>query len=313
VSTVEQGIVEVDGQLVRYDLLQIDSRTEEQRLADAVRGHLAGDPVVVIPGHGQTLASPRALTAAAAALSPGGVAWCVDISMPVGGDPIKARALSAIVRDRIRSLFPAGDRPDSRPAPSARVTLIGWSHGGSEALRSAECYPTLFPRVAGLCPTGLIERRPTELLLSFVIEVMRIVWRALVNRDWPGLHIGFRVGFDILRGMWRDLVHSRSLYAVLDDIRWAARRVTGPGFSYGGDVALVFARGDTVIRWQAAFPHCTTPQEIPDHLDAYRRAELPNAARLQVAVLEGDHLSPESAAIIYVSSVMRMLGQYASR
>ena len=306
---IEQGTVEVDGQVVAYDLLEVDARSEARRRADAAAGRLAGDPAVVIPGHGQTVASPRKLTEAAATLSPAGVAWCVDIYPPAGGDPVKARALSAIVRGRVSKLLPAGDSPEPQTAPPAHVTLIGWSHGGGEALRGAAYDPDLFPRVAGLCPAGLIERRPLDLLLGFQFEVVRIVWMALVRRDWACLRDGFRVGFDILRGIWRDLFHSRSLRAVLDDIRWATRKVPGPSFDYGGDVALVFARDDTVIRWQAVFPECAGPEEIPAHLDDYQRTDFPNAARLQVAVLEGDHLSPESAAIDYAQSVFRMLGQ----
>jgi YD repeat-containing protein len=290
------GAVEVDGQRVAYEWFEADLRTEHQRRADAIAGHLAGDPAVVLPGHGQTVASPRKLTAAAAALSGGGVAWCIDILTPAGGDPVKARALSPIMRVRIAALFPA-DRPESAPGRQpARATLIGWSHGGGEALRSAGCDSALFPRVAALCPAGLIERRPRGLLLGFLFEVSRIVWRALVRRDRVGLQDGFRVGFDILRGMGRDLYRSRLPRAVLDDIRWASRKVPGPEFDYGGAVALVFARDDTVIRWQAVFPGCSTPEEIPAQLDAYGRTDFPRAARLRVAVLEGDHLSPERAA-----------------
>jgi hypothetical protein len=303
----EQGAVEVDGQRVPYEWLEVDVRAEEQRQADAAAGHLAGDPAVVLPGHGQTVASPVKLTEAAAALSAGGVAWCIHIFTPAGGDPVKAKALGLIVRARVTALFQAVPPPSPSPAQPARATLIGWSHGGGEALRSAEHDPALFPRVAGLCPAGLVERRPLKLLTGFLSEVMHIVWTALARRDGPGLWDGFRVGFDILRGMARDLIRSRSLQRVLDDIRWASRKVPGPGFAYGGDVALVFARSDTVIRWQAVFPACAAPEEIPAHLDEYRRADFPAAAQLQVTVLKGDHLSPESAASEYVRAAFSMI------
>jgi len=314
----EWGAVEVDGQRVAYEWLQVDVRSEQQRKADAVFGRLRGDPAVVIPGHGQTVAAPRKLTAAAAALSEAGIAWCIDITPPVGGDPVKARALGPIVRERIIALFPArpdvAARAESTPAEIAsleplgrdvlwadplamtaapsQATLLGWSHGGGEALRSAGCDPVLFPRVAALCPAGLIERRPSELLTGFLLEVTRIVCRATARRDWAGLRNGLRVGFDILRGMAQDLIRSRSARRVLDDIRWASRKVPGTGFGYNGDVALVFARDDTVIRWQAVFPGCAAPDEIPVHLDAYQNRDFPAAGRLRIAVLEGDHLSP---------------------
>jgi pimeloyl-ACP methyl ester carboxylesterase len=305
----EQGSVEVDGQHVAYEWLEVDVRSEQQRQADAVSGRLAGDPAVVLPGHGQRTVSSRKLTAAAAALSDAGVAWCIDIRAPDGGDPVKARALSLIVRARVAALFPATPPPELPLAQPVRATLIGWSHGGGEALRSAEHDPVLFSRVAGLCPAGLIERRPRELLTGFLFEVMRIVWRALVRHDWIGLRDAFRVGFDILRGMGRDLICSRSPGQVLDDIRWASRKVPGPDFDYGGDVALVFARNDTVIRWQAIFPGCASSEEIPAQPDAYRRSDFPKAARLRVDVLEGNHLSPERAAAQYNQAECAMLGQ----
>jgi hypothetical protein len=332
-----QDAVEVDGQRVAYEWLEVDVRSEEQRRADTAAGHLAGDPVVVLPGHGQTAASPAKLTAVAAALSVGGVAWCVHIHTPAGGDPVKARALGPIVRERIAALFAVAPHGETRVGsagaeiasleprvretawgdplamtvpvgPAVRATLIGWSHGGGEALRSAEYDPALFPGVAGLCPAGLIERRTPELVAGFLCEVLHIVWTALFRRDGPALRDGLRVGFDILRGMWQELIRSRSLRRALDDMRWASRKVPGPGFGYSGAVALVFARGDMVIRWQAVFPACTGPQEIPAHLDDYRRSDFPKTAQFRVTVLEGDHLSPESAAAEYARTAFRLLG-----
>jgi hypothetical protein len=119
-----QGAVDVEGQRVAYEWLEVDVRTEEQRQADAAAGHLAGDPAVVLPGHGQTLASPMKLTAAAAALSSAGIAWCIDIGTPAGGDPVKARALGLITRDRIAALFSASARPELSQRSSPRATLI---------------------------------------------------------------------------------------------------------------------------------------------------------------------------------------------
>jgi pimeloyl-ACP methyl ester carboxylesterase len=306
------GAVEVDGQLVTYEWLQIDVRSDAQRQTDAAAGHLHGDPAVVIPGHVQTVASPRKLTEAAAKLSSAGVAWCIDILPPSGGDPVKGRALGPIVRARTAALLPPSARPESAPAQPARATLIGWSHGGGEALRSAEHDPDLFARVAGLCPAGLSERRLRDLLAGFLSEVMRIVWNALVRRDGPGLRDAFRVGFDILVGMARDMIRSRSAQRVIDDIRWASRKVPGPGFGYCGDVAIIFARNDTVIRWQAVFPGCVTIEEIPAHLEPYRLADFPKAARLRVTVLEGDHLSPEHAAAEYARAAFALLGLTAA-
>jgi hypothetical protein len=305
----KRGAVEVDGQRVAYEWLEVDVRSDQRRQADARAGCLGGEPAVVLPGHGQTVASPVKLTAAAATLSSGRIAWCIDILTPDGGDPVKARALSPIVRERIAALFPPEVHPKPLQAESPRATLIGWSHGGGEALRSAAVDPALFPHVAGLCPAGLIERRPLELLRSFLREVMHIVWTVLVRRGWSGVQDGLRVGLDILRGIALDLIRSGSMSRVTGDIRWASRKVPGPGFAYSGEVVLVFARNDTVIRWQAVLPAAAAQEEIPAHLENYRRTDFPKISRLQVAVLEGDHLSPESEAAVYVQAAYALLSR----
>jgi hypothetical protein len=100
---------------------------------------------------------------------------------------------------------------------------------------------------------------------------------------------------------------------VLDDIRWASRKVPGSAFDYCGDVAIVLARDDTVIRWQAVFPECAGQQEIPAHIDAYRHADFPHAAQLQATVLGGDHLSPEHSATDYARAAFALLGLKAKQ
>lgn len=70
------------------------------------------------------------------------VAWCVDIDPPVGGDPVKARAMPLIVQRHLPALL-AADAPGA--GAEQRVTLLGWSHGGAEALRTAEAAPDLIP------------------------------------------------------------------------------------------------------------------------------------------------------------------------
>jgi hypothetical protein len=307
-----QDAIEVDGQRVAYEWVEVDVRTEEQRRRDALAGHPAGDPAVVIAGHGETIASPANLTRAAAAHSAAGIAWCIDVLPPRSGDPLKARALSPIVRERLAKLRESWSGSGSEAAQPSQATLIGWSHGGGEALRSASFDPALFPRVAGLCPAGLVERRPRELLASFLHEVLHIVGSALGRRDGAGLRDALRVGFDILFGILRDLVRSRSVRRVVEDIRWAGRKVPGPGFDYPGDVALVFARGDSVIRWQDVFPACSGPEEIPPKIENYRHSDFPLAAHLRVAVLEGDHLSPEHDGARYAREAFTLLGREPS-
>jgi hypothetical protein len=98
----------------------------------------------------------------------------------------------------------------------------------------------------------------------------------------------------------------------VDDARWAAPKVTGPDFRYGGRVALVFAGDDTVIRWQAVFPDCATPDEIPAALPAYRYTNFPCAGSLAVRVLPGNHLAP-GIEPAYAHTALALTGQLSQK
>jgi hypothetical protein len=305
-GTLEQGTVEIDGQQIFYDLYAVDARTSGQRELDASRGQLAGNVVVLIPGHGQTANAPRKLAARLAQLSKSKVAWSIDITPAGDGDPVEGRALGAIVRERLAALFHGRQGPGDGPEPT---TLIGWSHGGGESIRAAALNPGLFPQVAGLCPTCLVERTPWELLYSFVLEALRILWRGLSRLDGEYLKDAWRVGSSMLVGIARDCWRTRSLRRAIDDIRWACRKVPGKQYGYGGEVAIIFGRQDSVIRWHDVFPQCERPDQIPGVLPAYKQDNFPQASRLEVRVIEGDHLGPECEAPAFASLVLGLQGQ----
>ena len=46
--------IKIDGERLGYALVQCDVRSGEQRQRDAARGALAGDLIIILPGHGQT-------------------------------------------------------------------------------------------------------------------------------------------------------------------------------------------------------------------------------------------------------------------
>lgn len=293
--------VVVDGERIGYAFHSCDARTATERAADLTRHAPGGALILLLPGHGQTAFSLTLLLTESALCSHAGVAWLADIDPPAGGDPVRARALPAIIRRHWAELR-AGETP-----PPGGVVLAGWSHGGGEALRAAAGAPDLVAAAVGLCATGLIERKPGELIASFAGEVARILLTAL--RQGPAaLWQAVRVGLDIAGGMAGDLVRTRSLRRVVDDARWAAQKVTGPDFGYGGRVALVFAEDDTVIRWQAVLPGCTTPAEIPGCLADYQRTDFPCAGSLAVRVLSGNHLSP-GVDPDYARTALELTGQ----
>jgi hypothetical protein len=291
----ERRQIEVAGEQLGYELFEFDSRSEKRRTRDERRGALAGNLLVIIPGHGQTADSARHLIETSAARSKSGIAWSVDIDPPRGGDPVKAAALPAIIRQRLPTLFPPSRR-SAEATPQIGVTLFGWSHGGGEALRSAELDGQLFHHVVGICPTGLIERRLPEMLVSFLLECLRISWFGLRRGGWPYLKRVLGIGANIVGGVIRDILRTRSFRRALSDMRWAARKVPGGSFRFAGNVALIFGAQDTVIRWRDVFPACPSRDQIPSLLAEYRRDNFPHVVRLDVRVLEGNHLSPETDA-----------------
>jgi hypothetical protein len=193
------------------------------------------------------------------------------------------------------------------------ATLIGWSHGGSEALRAAEFAPDLFPQFLGLCPTGLVDRQPLELLHSFFLEATHILWASVRRRDWACLKDTLRVGWNAGAGLVRDLWRSKSPRRLIEDIGWATRKVSSKHFGYSGEVVLLFGTLDTVVRWHDAFPECDRPGNIPTSLVRYQEKNFPLAQRIEVQVVEGSHVAPETDAPSFLKTGLGLLGQLDER
>jgi pimeloyl-ACP methyl ester carboxylesterase len=293
----EVGSVAVGGEVVQYEIFAVDAREERggRRPAD---GWLGGNVIVVVPGHGQTVEGPRKLVATAALLSKSKMAWCIDPVPSRGGDRTEALAIAEVTRQRLEALG----------AP-ARATLIGWSHGGSEALRAAGHDPELFPQYLGLCPTGLVDRHPLELLGSFFLEVLRILGRCLHRRAWARAADTLRMGLNLAVGLARDLWRGRSLRRLVEDVGWAACKVPGREFGYTGEVVLLCGAQDTVVRWQDALPGCANPDDVEGALEAFRQHCFPRARRVEMHILDGDHVAPETEAPSFLRLGLGLMGQ----
>lgn len=297
-----RGTVDVQGEKVDYELYALDARSDRQRKQDSQRGKPGGNIMVVVPGHGQGVRGPKKLLAHAALLSKSKMAWCIDPTPSRGGDRTEAQAIARIARERMLTAFPGAEEPIA-------ATLIGFSHGGGEALRAADGDPELFPQYLGLCPSGLVDRKPLELLFSFALEAARILWASARSRDWECLKDTVRLGWNAAVGLLRDLWRTKSPRRLVDDIGWAAAKVPGRGFTFSGEVVLVFGAQDTVIRWQSAFPGCVRPEEISACRAAFQTDNFPSAARLEVQVIEGAHVAPEARAPAFLQAGLSVLGQ----
>jgi pimeloyl-ACP methyl ester carboxylesterase len=301
--------IEIDGERLGYALYECDVRSDEQRQRDAARGALAGDLIIIIPGHGQTADSALHLIHTSAQHSKSGVAWCVDIDPPAGGDPVKARAMPLIIRRHLPALLASGAPAAEATAGAAQqVTLFGWSHGGAEALRTAEAAPELIPHVVGLCPAGLIQRSVFELLVSFLIESIHLVLVALKRGDPAYLRIILSFGANIAQGIYGDVRRTHSVSRAWQDICWTARKASGLHYSYTGTVGILFGAQDRVIRWRDVFPNCREAGEVGRWTPQLQAADFPCVTELQVEALPGNHLSPETDAVFGLTA-LRLAGQ----
>jgi hypothetical protein len=302
----EQATVQVAGEKVHYEVYAVDARTSKQQARDAQRGYPEGQVLVVIPGHGQTVMGPRRLVVEAARLSRSHIAWCIDPTPASGGDLTEAQAIVQIVAQRLAAQFPAGGR-----AEAVQATILGWSHGGAEALRAACENPTLFPHYLGLCPAGLVERTFLGLVWSFCLEAVRILAADLRRLRWDRLAETLRVGLDCARGLLLDLARSRSPRRLVDDVLWACMKIPGPAFDYPGHVVLLFGDRDTVIRWQDPFPGCSRPEQLADCLPAFRRQNFSRARQVDVRLVEGNHMGPELDPGAFLRAGLALVGQLA--
>ena len=299
-----RGLVDVDGAKIGYTLCQMDGRAGPRKSADTRARALGGGLNVVIPGHGQTPAGVRNLMRAVVDHGRSWLVWCVDVDPPPGGDPVKAQALIKIVQEKVEQDI-AWAGPDG--ADGIPITLFGWSHGGAEALRAAEMAPAMFEQVVALCPAGLMERQSVEFAAAFLWEYITAVWEALIR--WDGsLRRVTAVAWNALGGVSLDVLRSRSLRRIADDLQWATRKVVGQGYSYGGAVAVLFGERDDLIRWGQVFPDCAELGQLDQHIEQFRKTSFPCVSRLSVAVLEGDHMAPEILATVYVRTAYGLLG-----
>jgi hypothetical protein len=234
-------------------------------------------------------------------LSRSKIAWCIDPVPTRGGDGIEGQAIAQVTREEISARFPAKTSP-------VTATLIGWSHGAAEALHAAQAAPDLFPQYLGLCPTGLADRPPRELLGSFSLESARILWSSARQRDWNRLGDTLRLGVDAGVGLVRDLGRSKSVSRLVKDVGWAGKRVTGRDCRYPGDVVLLFGKEDTAVRWQDAFP-AANQSEANASLAEQGQDAFPEARRVEVRVIPGSHVDPETDAGTFLRAGLGLLDQ----
>ena len=168
---------------------------------------------------------------------------------------------------------------------------------------TAALAPHRIPSIVCICSTGLVQRSVGNLFTNFSIECARIFTDASLRR-YVSLPGAILFGADIMIGVASDVVSTRSVTCPWEDLRDAARQVCGAHYEYSGDVMLVFAENDTVIRWTDTFPGCKYPKDVQSMLPEYKHEYFPNVRNLKIEILPGNHLAPEADAERYIQTAL---------
>jgi pimeloyl-ACP methyl ester carboxylesterase len=284
-----RGSVFVHGEKVGYSSYVIDSRDDARLLRNKLENKLEGNLVVYLPGHVQPADAARELHAAIVRASRAGVLWSIDIDPPRGGDPTKAAALIHILRqEALSNMF---ENP-ILAQEHFKVTIMGWSHGGAEALRVADLAPDMVECVIALCTAGL-DLLPTLRLIGRLPREIARVTRDAYRKRFATLRPSLRFGLQLTRGFSADLVHTRSPMRLVNDLRWVGKKVVGPQYGYPGSVVILLSEHDAFFHWRNLFPDCDQVEEVSEHLEHYYKREFPNVRNFDLRVLPGSHLSPE--------------------
>lgn len=194
--------ISFNGEKIQGLGLFIDTRSEEQKAKNIRNGHLDGDVIVYLHGHGQQPKYGIEMTTLLAKRSRSGIVFIPHVYTPYGcerkwrGDKGKLVLLMALSRyclekkglcvperddlcDLSISIREKGVKlnlSSSTTPIDCKLTLVGWSHGGLLARRFANAHPSSVNNLAQMTPAGFESwgRRPwagVNLLTHFMVEV----------------------------------------------------------------------------------------------------------------------------------------------
>jgi pimeloyl-ACP methyl ester carboxylesterase len=301
----DRGQIKIGRERLDYSIVEIDARNEVQGGDYVNHKTLNGDLFVYLPGHGQRVHDAANLLEYTARRSPAHLVWSIDIAPPAGGDPVKAAAFVKLVYWKIQEAFSISEEDLCSDYAPVGITLFGYSHGGGIALRAAEMAPKLVKNVVDFCPVGLLGRTPRDLVMSASKESRHILMDALGGYAEMTSTIKLAAGSSL--GLFGDFARTKSLRRLVDDALWVNQKITGDNYGYTGNVILLFARNDSLIRWQSVFPECSDPGDIEHFVREYQRSDFPHVSNLMVRVLEGNHLSPLVDVSLYIDTVINLL------
>ena len=173
-------------------------------------------------------------------------------------------------------------------------------------MRAAELAPEMIDCVIGLCSAGLDAHTTLRLIRRLPREIMRVTRDAYRKRS-ESLRSSLRFGIQLTQGFATDLAHTRSPFRLVNDLRWAGKKVVGPQYGYPGRVVILMGDNDAFFHWRSLFPECGCVEDLPDHLEQYTKQEFPNVRDFDMQVLPGNHLAPELHASEFLHAIIESL------
>ena len=233
--------------------------------------------LIFFPGHGQRVQDDNALIRKLSRLSGFDEVWALDLNPLASGDPMKAKAVPLIVRKHLGKETPF------------RLTLMGWSHGATEALLTAQDDPDRVEKVIAMCPAGFLDFSLHRVIAGFSAECGLIFLRSFRTGKIGDV---LKLGLSITLGGIKDFKKSGSVKTFLNDIRWAGRRVVGKDYLYNGNVTIILGRKDSLMRPKLILRNFKRKQ-TGEYIDPdFKQKCFPQAQQLMVFVTNNDHAGP---------------------
>jgi pimeloyl-ACP methyl ester carboxylesterase len=343
---VESLSIGFNGEEIRGFLLCVDSRTGQEKQADAKRGSPAGPVLVFFHGHAQRPDDAYGFTSRLALLSRSGLVVVPVCDTPFGADPVfhgdsgKDIVLMEMVRYALarQGFAVAGftqqtgipvtvnSVPVSSPTSSGCTMLVstGWSHGGILARRFAHAHPGSVRSLGQVCPAGYERWSAWGLTGRFSYECLRIA--AKMGDGHAGQTFSSAWGFtkgiagDFFRsvpGAVIDLKPAR-LGRIFTDVGDCAAYTDSSFFmaAHLHRIAVIFGADDSCMD-----PRRQLGVEVTDGLRAedsirFARtffADMPDPGRVSLRVLPGTHLAPASHSELYARTLLDDLGELSGR
>lgn len=301
-NRVARNYIELDGEIIGYHIWEVDLRTQKQNGRSKQQKSLDGPLNIFLPGHGLMADSAKNLIHNIAAKSSSKIVWSIDVDPNNQGDEGKAGVVLKVIQNKYPELINLHTKIDHG------IIVYGWSHGGSEALLLGELDSNIIKGVVCLTPTGLVDRNPYALVGDFIFEGLEIFGTRLIKKRNTVKRV-LEIGANIVEGIWRNLITLKSIRKVIMDLFNSSKKVSGVNYRYEGNLIILFSVNDSVVKWRDCFPGITLPLDNKS-IREFQKQNFPFIKNLDICVIAGDHISPETEPNEFIDRSMIFLTSF---